>query len=525
VASKPELQPAWKALGRRAAELGRLQLAALQESEERNCALRIEAPAMLLDLTRQRVDAGVVGLLIQLAEQQALGAEIERLFSGAPINTTESRPALHTALRARAGERPADVDAAISDTRARIRQTAEALRCGARRGYSGRAITDVVHIGIGGSHLGPELAVEALRRDDGDSLKCRFLANVDGAALTNALAGLDPETTLFIVVSKSFSTVETRVNALSARSWFLERTTRPEALQQHFLAVTANVPAAVEFGIAPELTYPMWDWVGGRFSLWSAVGFPIALTAGPTAFDDLLEGARDMDEHFRHTPLAGNAPVLMALMGIWNYNFLGAQSHAVLPYDQRLRLLPDYLQQLEMESNGKSVHHDGTAVGVHSMPIVWGGEGTNGQHAFHQLLHQGTRAFTADFIMAAQPQHDLAEHHRWLLANALAQSQAMVAGQEADDAHRRVSGNKPTSTIVLDQLNPYALGSLLALYEHKVFCQGVIWNINSFDQWGVELGKRLALPIHDQLGGAATLHQDSSTRHLIAHLRALHRGT
>jgi glucose-6-phosphate isomerase len=519
----PEHQSAWQELTRLAAELGRLDLDALQHVEARNSALCIEAPGLLLDFTRQRVDLDVVKRLLQLAEQQGIAGAIERLFSGAHVNTTEDRPALHTALRAHAGERPGETDAAIAETRARLSRAAAAVISGELRGYTGRAFTDLVHIGIGGSHLGPELAVEALGRSMSGAPRCHFVANVDGDALTAALAGLRPETTLFIVVSKSFSTIETRVNAVSARGWFLERTGRPDALQHHFFAVTANVPAAQQFGISETMTYPMWDWVGGRFSLWSAVGLPIGMTAGPTAFDTFLEGARDLDQHFRHAPPASNAPLLMALMGIWNYNFLGATSHAVLPYNRRLRLLPDYLQQLEMESNGKSVHHDGTAVGVHSMPIVWGGEGTNGQHAFHQLLHQGTRAFTADFILTAHAEHDLHEHHRWLLANGLAQSQAMMIGQDAPDPHHQVAGNKPTSTILLDRLTPYTLGSLLALYEHKVFCQGVIWNINSFDQWGVELGKRLALPIYDQLGGAAVVHQDPTTQRLIRQLRGRQR--
>ncbi|MFU8813773.1 MAG: glucose-6-phosphate isomerase [Pseudomonadales bacterium] len=517
--SAPELQPAWKDLTKSAAELGRRELGQLLNDEDRNQALSVMAPGMLLDFSKQRLDLEVVQRLVQLAEQQDMAAQIERLFCGEHVNATEDRPALHTALRARAGERPRVAEAAVSETLARMRDVATALASGSMRGYSGRAIRDLVHIGIGGSHLGPELAVEALTQSADGGPRCHFVANVDGEALTAALRGLSPETTLFIVVSKSFSTTETRVNAVSARSWFVERSARPEALHQHFLGVTANVAAAVEFGIAEDMIYPMWDWVGGRFSLWSAVGLPIALTAGPEAFAALLEGARDMDQHFRSTPFARNGPMLMALAGIWNYNFLGATSHAVLPYNQRLRLLPDYLQQLEMESNGKSVRADGAAVGVHSMPIVWGGEGTNGQHAFHQLLHQGTHAFTADFILTAQPEHGLAQHHRWLLANGLAQSQAMMAGQQSDDPHRAVPGNKPTTTIVLDRLSPYALGALLACYEHKVFCQGVIWNINSFDQWGVELGKRLALPIYDQLGGASTLQQDASTRRLISHLR------
>jgi glucose-6-phosphate isomerase len=517
--SNPEQQPAWQVLGELAGG-GRLpSIQALLEDDARNSRLTLDVPGMRVDFTRQRLDAESIAALLQLAEQQDLPGQIERLFGGAHVNTTEDRPALHTALRAQPGDRPADLEGAIGDTLQRLQRFATDVADGTLRGYTGKAFTDIVHIGIGGSHLGPELVVEALSGELGTGLKCHFVANIDGTALEGALHGLNPATTLFVVVSKSFTTLETRVNAESARSWFLERSASPDALRRHFLAVSANVQAALEFGLDAAMVFPMWDWVGGRFSLWSAVGLPIALSAGPERFAELLRGARDMDEHFRRTPLGSNAPVLMALTGIWNYNFLGAGSHAVLPYAQHLRLLPDYLQQLEMESNGKSVHHDGTPVGVHSMPVVWGSEGTNGQHAFHQLLHQGTRAFTADFIITRQPGSSYHQHHRWLLANGLAQSQAMMTGQAAADPHRAVPGDKPTTTIVLPRLDPHSLGALLALYEHKVFCQGVIWNINSFDQWGVELGKRLALPIFEQLGGASTAHQDATTRRLITYLQ------
>ena len=516
--AKPEQQPAWKELTRLASELSRRDVTDLLDDEARNRKLRLTLPGMLLDLTRQRLDTPVIGTLLDLAEQQSLPPRIDALFGGEHVNTTEDRPALHTALRAAPGEAPATAERDVQQTLARLREFATTVLEGRVRGFTGRAFTDVVHIGIGGSNLGPKLAVQALEPASG-GLRCHFVANIDGVALSSALSRLDPATTLFVVVSKSFSTLETRVNAESARSWFLERTADARAMERHFLAVSANTAAAAEFGIPASMVYPMWDWVGGRYSLWSAVGLPIALTAGPDGFEALLEGARAVDRHFHTTPLERNAPVLMALTGIWNYNFLGAASLAVLPYDRRLRLLPDYLQQLEMESNGKSVHHDGSPVGVHTMPVVWGGEETSAQHSFHQLLHQGTRAFTADFLLTAAPGHELHEHHRWLLANGLAQSQAMMTGEEARDPHRRVSGNKGTTTIVLDSLTPHTLGALLALYEHKVFCQGVIWDINSFDQWGVEVGKRLALPIHEQLGGASAVHQDASTRYLVEHLR------
>lgn len=512
----PEQQPAWKRLSRLAAELARQNLSELVDDTERNALLRIELAGLLLDLSRQRLDRAALDALLELARQQDLPAQIERLFEGEIVNTTERRPALHTALRAAPGERPAIAEGAVQQTLDRLLDFARGVREGRIRGSTGKAFTDVVHIGIGGSNLGPELAVRALGERGGP--RCRFVANVDGAALSAALAGLDPATTLFVVVSKSFSTLETQVNADSARSWFLERTGDPAAIEQHFVAVSANVAAAARFGIPESRVFPMWDWVGGRYSLWSAVGLPIALCVGPDAFQALLAGARELDRHFRREPLERNGPVLMALAGIWNYDFLGANSLAVLPYDARLALLPDYLQQLEMESNGKSVHHDGSPVGVHTMPIVWGGEETTGQHSFHQLLHQGTRAFTADFVLTAQAGHELDHHHRWLLANGLAQSQAMMAGDDASDPHRRVPGNKATTTILLERLDARTLGALLALYEHKVFCQGVVWNINSFDQWGVELGKRLAVPIHEQLGGAAADRQDPPTRYLIQRL-------
>jgi glucose-6-phosphate isomerase len=481
--------------------------------------LSFRLPGLLADFSKQCVDAEIIDALLALAAESGLSARREQLFRGDAINATEGRPALHTALRARSTDRPAVAGSEVEATLARLADFARAIRDGSLRGHTGRAITDIVHIGIGGSHLGPELAVEALRTPHAPA--CHFVANVDGHALEVALTGRNPETTLFVVVSKSFTTLETQVNAYSARSWFLERVGNIAALEHHFVGVSANVAAAEAFGIARRNIYPMWDWVGGRFSLWSAVGLPIVLAAGPSAFAELLDGARTMDEHFRTAPPERNVPLLMALIGVWNYNFLGAESQAVLPYDQRLRLLPDYLQQLEMESNGKSVRLDGTPVQVDTMPVVWGGEGTNGQHAFHQLLHQGTRRFAADFILVASAGHERSLHQRWLLANGLAQSQAMLLGHVDADPHRMVPGGKPTTTLVLDALTPRALGALLALYEHKVFCQGVLWNINSFDQWGVELGKRLAIPIFEQLGGQSAAAQDSSTRGLVAHIRAV----
>jgi glucose-6-phosphate isomerase len=392
---------------------------------------------------------------------------------------------------------------------------AEAVRSGNWLGHSGKAITSIVHIGIGGSYLGPLLAVRALQTAAAPHLDIRFVANLDEAAFRGVVAGLDPEQTLFVVASKSFTTMETRLNAELARSWFLERVNTTDAIARHFVAVTGNPAAATATGVHPDNIYPLWDWVGGRFSLWSAVGLPVALAIGENGFRELLAGAHAIDTHFASAPEAENVPLLMALVGVWNYNFLGVSNHAILPYANRLRHLPAYLQQLEMESNGKHVGADGEDVAVHTAPIIWGGEGTNGQHAFHQLLHQGTRSFTADFVLIAQAEASHTHHHRWLLANGFAQSQAMLAGQDHADPHRQMAGDHATTTIVLDELTPTTLGALLATYEHKAFCQGVIWDINSFDQYGVELGKRLALPIFDQLGGKTAVGQDASTKGLI----------
>ena len=472
---------------------------------------------MLVDFSRQHVDEEVVAALADLALESGLTTAIRELFSGARINLSEDRAVLHTALRSPRDECPAEV----AKERTRFLQVAQDVRSGRRRGFTGRPFHTVVAIGIGGSQLGPELAVDALRR--GDSPDVRFLANIDGNAVQTTLAGLDPETTLVVIVSKSFTTLEARVNAQTVRSWFLERTCQPRALREHFLAVTANISAAEAFGIAPDNRFAMWDWVGGRFSLWSAAGLPIAIAAGCGGFEELLAGAHLVDAHFRDTPLAHNLPVLLALLQVWNTNFHGTATHAVLPYDRRLKLLPSHLQQLEMESNGKSVRRDGEPASTHTSPVVWGGEETNGQHAFHQLLHQGTRAFSADFIAVTRAGHDLKIHHDWLLANCLAQSKAMQDGRSGEGPagpDRRVPGGHASTTILLDELSPRALGALLALYEHKVFCLGAIWQINAFDQWGVELGKELAGPIYDELAdGAGTHAPDATTAGLLTQIR------
>lgn len=470
---------------------------------------------LFADYSKERINGRVCQALVELATESGLPAAIAGLFAGAHVNATEGRAALHTELRKPAGE----AKAKVRRERERFLRFAEELRGGRCRGRTGERIRAVVHVGIGGSHLGPALALDALGAGDGPEV--RFLANVDGAAVERALAGLQPATTLVIVASKSFGTLETRVNAETLRRWFLPLGGGADAVGCHFAAVTGNAAAARDFGVPPERLFPLWDWVGGRFSLWSAVGLPVATVLGRKAFEEMLAGARLMDTHFASAPLPENLPVMLALLQIWNTNFLGATSHAVLPYDHRLRLLPAYLQQLEMESNGKSVRLDGQPTATHTAPIVWGGEETGGQHAFHQLLHQGTRAFSADFIVCARPRHDLPAHHEWLVANCLAQSKALAEGRGAESPHKRVRGGHPSTTLLLDALTPESFGALLALYEHKVFAAGAIWRINSFDQWGVEAGKALAATIHEQLLGGDAPEQDASTRALLRELRRL----
>ncbi len=519
----PQDLPAWKQLMRLAAlsiqsKLGDLS-AATGGFEHSSFCVTLGNHKLLLDLSKQRLDQPTLAALIELANERGFAEQRRRLFEGAEINSSEHRPALHTALRAPYAQRPEIVREIVEETLQRFVCFADDVRSGERRGYTGKSFTDIVHIGIGGSYLGPRLVVAALQTQYPERLRFHFLANIDGEAIDRCLAGLNPETTLVILVSKSFTTLETQVNGASARSWFLERTANQKALSQHFVAVTANIEAARQFGIKEDNLFPVWDWVGGRFSLWSAVGLPIALAIGAAGFQDLLNGAHAMDTHFQQAPIENNLPLLLALAGVWNYNFLGVSNHAILPYDHRLALLPEYLQQLEMESNGKSVHNDGSPVGIHTMPIVWGGEGSNGQHAFHQLMHQGTRSFTADFILIANADHTHDVHQRWLLASALGQSQAMMIGEQTKSSHCNVAGDHATTTLVLDQLTPFTLGSLLAMYEHKVFCQGVLWNINSFDQWGVELGKQLAEPIFEQLGDNSALGQDTATKGLIDYLK------
>ncbi|MYE82271.1 MAG: glucose-6-phosphate isomerase [Gammaproteobacteria bacterium] len=527
MSDRPDARESWKRLGVLATETVRTHLRDLGNDPARFASMSLRVGPLLIDFSRQRANADVVSALVALAQESRLEAAVEGLFDGGEANRTEGRSALHTAVRAPLDERPQRVATEIETARGRMLDIAERVRRGRWLGVSGLPIRHVVHIGIGGSHLGPELAVHALAGPPASSrIDVRFLANVDGRAAVDTFRGLDPERTLVIVASKSFDTLETLANARHARSWFIERTGRADAMDRHFVAVTGNAGAASELGIPPGNHLPMWDWVGGRFSLWSSVGLSVAIAIGAARFAELLAGAHAMDRHFRGTRIERNAAALFGLFGIWNSNFLGAGTHAVLPYDRRLAGLPGYLQQLEMESNGKSVRIDGERSQTHTAPVVWGGEETNGQHAFHQLLHQGTRSFSADLVAVAAPGHDLAERHRWLLANCLGQGSALLRGRDAPAhgpralaPHRAVPGNRATTTVLLDALTPASLGALLALYEHKVFTQATVWGINPFDQWGVELGKQLAHDVFGALGGGPARGLDAATAGLVAEVR------
>jgi glucose-6-phosphate isomerase len=467
------------------------------------------------------------------------------MFRGEAINATENRAVLHVALRNRSNAPTpvggTDVMPAVNAVLVRMADFAAAVRDGRWLGHTGHPIAHIVNIGIGGSDLGPQMAVEALVHRCHPSLDMHFVSNVDGSQMARTLARLDPARTLFIVASKTFTTEETMTNAASARAWLLEALRDKAAVARHFVAVSTNARVVADFGIDTANMFEFWDWVGGRYSLWSAIGLSIMLAIGLTDFLALLDGAHAMDRHFREAPIEANLPITLALLGIWNANFLGAESHAVIPYDQRLHRLPAFLQQLDMESNGKSVTRDGAAVAVSTGPIVWGEPGTNGQHAFFQLLHQGTRLVPIDFILARASDYPVGRHHAMLIANCLAQSEALMTGKTEAEAraelerdgfagaalerllpHKVFSGNRPSNTILIDRLDPFTLGLLIALYEHKIFVQGAIWGVNSFDQWGVELGKQLARRILGEIEGGPTLPHDASTAGLIA--RVTERG-
>jgi len=456
---------------------------------------------LFLDYSKNKINDEVLKTLFALAEHSPLRQRRAQMFSGDIINVTENRPVLHTALR-NCGDEPVVVNGrdVMPDIRSGLKKLeafSQKVRSGEWKGFSGKRIRSVVNIGIGGSDLGPNMVCRALLHYKHPEMNFHFISNVDGQHIKKVLSGLDPETTLFIVSTKTFSTQETLLNAKTARRWFLDNTSAQTDMSQHFVAVSTNQAAAMEFGIKRENIFEFWAWVGGRYSLWSSIGLPIALSIGYDRFIELLEGAYEMDRHFLEAPLEQNMPVLLALIGIWYINFLGAETQAVIPYDQALHQLPSFLQQLDMESNGKSVDMDGHPVDYATGPIVWGQTGSNGQHAFFQLLHQGTRFVPIDFIASLQPDEQTEEHHFALLTNMLAQANAFMNGDQKNGMldYATCPGSRPSNILLLERLSPRNLGALIALYEHKVFVQGAIWNINSFDQWGVQLGKRLATEI------------------------------
>jgi len=532
-------RPQWQALRQHAATLGQRHLRELFAADpQRGERFAIEDVGLYLDYSKQRIDADTLRLLRELAGACGLPQRIEAMFRGDRINTTENRAVLHVALRAPRTQPILldghDVVADVHDVLDRMTAFAEKVRSGAWRGHDGKPIRHVVSIGIGGSDLGPVMAYEALRAYSRREMTFRFVSNVDGTDFAEAVRGLDAAETLFIVCSKTFTTLETLANAHAARAWCLAALGDESAVAKHFVAVSTNAAEVAKFGIDTANMFGFWDWVGGRYSMDSAIGLSTMLAIGAEHFRAMLAGFHAMDEHFRHAPPERNLPVLMGLLGIWNSNFLDAATVAVLPYEQYLKRFPAYLQQLTMESNGKRVTLDGSAVDYATGPIYWGEPGTNGQHSFYQLIHQGTRLVPCDFIGFGQPLNPLGDQHDLLMANLIAQGEALAFGKTAEEVraagtdaalapHRTFPGNRPSSTILAAKLTPHTLGTLIALYEHSVFVQGVIWDIDSFDQWGVELGKQLAKTTIAELtaSGEPPLAHDSSTNALIRRYRQL----
>jgi len=535
-------RPAWKALKAHHATIGDLHLRQLfAEDPGRGERLAAEAAGIYLDYSKNRVTDETMGLLIRLAEECDLRERIDAMFSGEPINQTEKRAVLHTALRAPETERVVveglDVVPEVHAVLNQMAAFSRRVRSGEWRGYTGKRIRNIVNIGIGGSDLGPVMAYEALRHYSQRDLTFRFVSNVDGTDFAEATRDLDPAETLFIICSKTFTTLETLTNAHTARSWSLGTLVDERAVAKHFVAVSTNADGVSQFGIDTANMFGFWDWVGGRYSMDSAIGLSTMIAIGPENFYAMLAGFHAMDQHFRSAPFAQNLPVLMGMLTVWNTNFLDAQTVAVLPYDQYLNRFPAYLQQLTMESNGKQVTLDGTRVAYHTAPICWGEPGTNGQHSFYQLIHQGTRLIPCDFIGFCQSLNPIANHHDLLMSNLFAQTEALAFGKTADEVkaegmpewlapHRVFEGNRPTNTILVERLTPETLGMLVSLYEHSVFTQGVVWGIDSFDQWGVELGKVLAQRTIPELesAGEPPLAHDSSTNALIRRYRRLKGG-
>ena len=500
---------------------------------------------ILLDYSKNRITDETLKLLLQLAEECNVKEWMEKMFSGEKINVPENRAVLHVALRNRSNH-PIYVDGQdvmrdVNSVLRRMKSFSEKVRSGAWRGFTGKEITDIINIGIGGSDLGPHMVCEALKPYGHQRLKMHFVSNIDGSDIAETLKQINPETSLFIISSKTFTTQETITNAQTAKEWLLKEFTDEASIAKHFVAVSTNTKDVKEFGIDPNNMFEFWDWVGGRYSLWSAIGLSIVLFIGFENFEKLLAGAHEMDNHFRNSPYEENIPVILALLGIWYNNFFDAQTHAILPYDQYMFWFPAYFQQGDMESNGKSVTRNGAPVDVSTGPVIWGQPGTNGQHAFYQLIHQGTKLIPCDFIASAQSQNPIGDHHQKLLANFFAQTEALMKGKTEDEVldelrkekmsedeiktllpHKLFEGNKPSNSILFKKLTPETLGSLIAMYEHKIFVQGIIWNINSFDQWGVELGKQLAKKILPELGSSERISShDSSTNGLINYFKEI----
>jgi glucose-6-phosphate isomerase len=536
----PTTTKSWQNISRHYTKMEKIHIKTLfAEDPQRFKKFSLWFNDILVDFSKNRITAETLKLLIALAEECGLTRAIDSMFGGVKINETENRAVLHIALRNR-GNAPIRVDGqdVMPEVNAVLNQMKDfsgRLDSGDWKGYTGKKITDIVNIGIGGSDLGPAMVTQALKPYAREGLAVHFVSNIDGTHLTETLKPLNPETTLFMIASKTFTTQETMTNAFSARQWFLNQAGKPANVARHFVAISTNAPAVEKFGIDKNNMFVFWDWVGGRYSLWSAIGLSIACFIGYANFAELLQGAFEMDQHFKTAPFESNIPVILALIGIWYNNFFGAQTEAILPYDQYLHRFPAYFQQGNMESNGKSIDRNGQKVDYPTGPIIWGEPGTNGQHAFYQLIHQGTRLIPADFLAPAVSHNPLGEHHRILLSNFFAQTEALLNGKSQEEVtaelkkegktdkqiqkllpHKMFEGNRPTNSILFKKLTPRVLGSLIAMYEHKIFVQGVIWNIFSFDQWGVELGKQLAKNILPELADDKPVAtHDSSTNGLI----------
>lgn len=534
----------WQALEKSATKMKQSHLRDLfAKDDARFSQFSTQIPGLLFDYSKQRIDKDVFTQLIALAKECDISAWREKMFNGEKINITENRAVLHTALRNRA-HTPLIVDGEnvtelVDNELAKIKLFVEKVRSGKWLGYSGKPVKDVVSIGVGGSNIGPQMATEALKALSDDTLNVHYVSNADGVQIASVLKNIDAETTLFVIASKTFTTSETMTNAKTAVDWFLQTAKDNAAIAKHFVAVSTNLEKTAEFGISNDNVFTMWDWVGGRFSLWSAIGLPIALYAGYDAFEAILEGAYEVDEHFKNAPLEQNIPLIMALLSVWNTSFLGYTSQAILPYDQALHMLPAYLQQGEMESNGKHVNFAGETVPYTTVPIIWGMTGINGQHAFYQCLHQGNVIVPADFIASIKPQVNVDKHHDILLSNFFAQTEALMNGVDEQEItadltakgksqaqidellkHKIHQGNRPTTSMLLDSVDAKTVGRLIALYEHKIFCQGIILEICSFDQWGVELGKGLASKIEAELVDERVKYaHDSSTNGLMAYYK------